>query len=141
MNGRAPEASGSEMLSLFRACVSQHAERTALIYFDQALTYAAIDADSDALACGLALLGIGSGHRVAVIAQNTPAFIIAVVAAWKLGAIPVPANPLNTVRELGRLLGDCEPAVVVCESGARDAVGQALIASGLGSIPVIVAPP
>ena len=77
-----------------------------MYYFDTPVTGAAVDADSDALAAALAARGIGRGDRVALFLQNVPQFVIALLAAWKLGAIAVPVNPMLKERELRYVLAD-----------------------------------
>jgi long-subunit acyl-CoA synthetase (AMP-forming) len=52
---------------------------------------------------------------LALYLQNTPGFVIALLAGWKAGAVPVPVNPMNRQRELSMLLADCTPAAMVCQ--------------------------
>ena len=101
-----------DMLSLYRAALADPAA-PALVYFDGEISYGELDAHSDALAVWMATAGVTPGDRVTIILQNVPHFVIAMVAAWKLGAIPVPANPMYRRDELAKLFADCEPAVVV----------------------------
>ena len=84
-----------------------------LYYFDTAVTGAMVDADSDALAVALAARGLGRGDRIALFLQNVPQFVIAILAAWKLGAIAVPVNPMLKERELRYVLADCGAKVVI----------------------------
>jgi len=91
------------------------ADRPFLYYFDTAVTGAVVDADSDALAAALGARGLGRGDRVALFLQNVPQFVIALLAAWKLGAIAVPVNPMLKERELRYVLAD---------SGARALISQ-----------------
>ena len=100
------------MLSLYRAAAADPAA-TALIYFDGEISYGELDAMSDALAVWLTTAGVEVGDRVTVILQNVPHFVIALVAAWKIGAIPVPANPMYRRDELAKLFADCEPSAVI----------------------------
>ena len=51
-----------------------------------ALTFADVDRRSDALASGLASLGLGESDRVAVLCRNHRGFVLALVALAKLGA-------------------------------------------------------
>lgn len=97
-------------------------EAAAIFYFDTVLTYADVDRLSDHLAGWLASKGVASGDRVAVILQNTPQFLIATVAAWKLGTIVVSLNPMYRTPELQKLFADCRPKVVLCHDDHWDAV-------------------
>jgi long-chain acyl-CoA synthetase len=89
------------------------AGRPFLYYFDTPVTGAAVDADSDALAAALAARGIGRGDRLALFLQNVPQFVIALLAAWKLGAIAVPVNPMLKERELRYVLADAGAKAII----------------------------
>ncbi|MCX5408281.1 AMP-binding protein [Streptomyces sp. NBC_00335] len=118
---RAPIAPPPSVLHAFRAAVARAPGRTALAYFDGRLTYAEADALSDSLAGHLAADGIRRGDRVAVMLQNTPHFVLAVLAAWKAGAVVVPLNPMYKSGEVGHILRDSGAAALVCEAGAWSA--------------------
>src|SRR5256885_13067444 len=72
----------------------------ALKFKGRDLTWREIDRASDALAHALAAEGVEAGDRVALLLPNCPQFIIAELAAWKIGAIVAPQNPIYTEREL-----------------------------------------
>ncbi len=96
------------------ASVASHADKPALHYLDTAMTFAELGGHVDAFAVALAAkFGVGKGDRVMLQLQNMPAFIIAQYAAWKLGAIVVPVNPMFKTDELIKLASDSEPKVLV----------------------------
>jgi long-chain acyl-CoA synthetase len=99
------------------------AGRPFLYYFETAVTGAAVEADSDALAAALAARGLGRGDRIALFMQNVPQFVIAMLAAWKLGAIAVPVNPMLKERELRYVLADCGAKAVISLQDLWNAVG------------------
>jgi long-chain acyl-CoA synthetase len=72
----------------------------ALIFKGRTLSYGDLDAQSDAFAAALADSGVAEGHRVGLLLPNCPQFVIAELAAWKLGAIVAPLNPIYTEHEL-----------------------------------------
>lgn len=109
-----PRQEYRDMRALFDSAVSRGRDRTAIIYFDQALSYGDIDTASTAMAHWLVGVGITGGDRVAILLQNMPQLIIMTVAAWKIGAIPVPGNPMYRGQELARIFADCEPAALIC---------------------------
>lgn len=115
---RAPITPPPSVLHAFRAAVARAPGHTALAYFDGRLTYAEADALSDSLAGHLASRGIHRGDRVAVMLQNTPHFVLAVLAAWKAGAVVVPLNPMYKSGEVGHILRDSGATALVCEAGA-----------------------
>lgn len=115
---RASVAPPPTVLHAFREAVARAPERTALAYFDGRIGYAEADALSDSVAGHLAARGVRRGDRVAVMLQNTPHFVLAVLAAWKAGAVVVPLNPMYKSGEVGHILRDSGAAALVCEGGA-----------------------
>ncbi|MDA3628709.1 AMP-binding protein [Saccharopolyspora sp. WRP15-2] len=101
-------------LDLFRAAVARAPETAAIRYFDGQLTLADVDSASDALAVALQDNGFRPGDRLGVYVQNNPAFVVAVVAAWKAGGAAVVINPMNKARELSYLLTDSGATALVC---------------------------
>jgi long-chain acyl-CoA synthetase len=105
-------------LELFSAAVARAPGKPAIHYFDATLSFAEVDRLSDALGAALQARGVGQGDRVALFLQNVPQFVIALLAAWKIGAIAVSINPMNREREVELLLADSQPkALVAHESG------------------------
>ena len=101
-------------LMAFRAAAAKP-DGIALTYFDRSISYGTLDAASDALAARLHAEGVRPGDRMALYLQNMPGFVIGLLAGWKLGAIPVPVNPMNRQREITMLLADCAPAAMLCQ--------------------------
>jgi len=112
-------------LTAFRAAAREPA-LIALTYFDGTIDYGTLDTASDALAAWLQEKGLQQGDRLALYLQNTPAFVIGLLAGWKLGAIPVPINPMNRQRELIMMLADCTPAALLCLDTLYNEVIEAL---------------
>ncbi|MGW7100805.1 AMP-binding protein [Streptomyces sp. NPDC054838] len=115
---RAPVAPPPSVLHAFRAAVARAPGRPALAYFDGRLSYAETDALSDSVAGHLAARGVRRGDRVAVMLQNTPHFVLAVLAAWKAGAVVVPLNPMYKSGEAGHILRDSGATALVCDARA-----------------------
>ena len=107
------EARFSDGLSLLRHAVQQARQQPALHYFDATLSYGELDALTDAFASFLVASGIAPGDRVALYLQNTPAFVIGLVGAWKAGAVAVTINPMSRARELRALLQDSGARLLV----------------------------
>ncbi|MFJ7156885.1 class I adenylate-forming enzyme family protein [Streptomyces sp. NPDC101118] len=127
---REPVSPPPSVLAAFRSAVARAPGRTALAYFDGRLSYAETDALSDAVAGHLAGRGVRPGDRVAVMLQNTPHFVLAVLAAWKAGAVVVPVNPMYKAREVSHVLRDAEVSALVCAEHAwegflRDTLAEA----------------
>jgi long-chain acyl-CoA synthetase len=100
-------------LAMFEQTVQRAGDRAAIRYFDAELTWADVDRLSDALAVGLRELGVERGDRVGLYLQNVPAFVIAMVATWKAGAIMVSLNPMYKAREVKEILDDSGATALV----------------------------
>jgi long-chain acyl-CoA synthetase len=116
----APDVPG--VLARFRATVRAAGDAPCLHYFGATLTRQEVDDASDALAVALVQRGVGPGERVAISLQSTPAFVLTALAAWKLGAIVVPVNPMYRVRELAHVLQDSGACVLVADPGLRETI-------------------
>jgi len=90
--------------------VPAHPSKPALIAGDEIVTYGDFDARSNAVAHGLAGLGVSAGDRVALHLPNSLAFFVAMDAIGKLGAAMVPINSHLTPAEV---------QFIVEDSGAR----------------------
>ena len=110
-------------VAMFDAAVRADPDAPLVHYFDATLSMADVDRMSAALAVGLAQeCGVGRGDRVAVQLQNVPAFLLAMLAAWRLGAIVVPVNPMYK-QELTGLLGDSGSKVLIQHESLYPTVG------------------
>lgn len=59
------------------------------------------------MAKGIAALGVKTGDRVVIAAENRPEWVIADLAIMALGAISVPAYTTNTTSDYRHVLADC----------------------------------
>jgi crotonobetaine/carnitine-CoA ligase len=84
------------------------------------LSYAELAARSTRLAGRLANHGVRRGDRVLVQLPNGPDVVITWFALMRLGAIFVPANPANTVRELAHMIGLAGIERAVATEAARE---------------------
>ncbi|MEV1065884.1 acyl-CoA synthetase [Streptomyces sp. NPDC050263] len=129
------------MSSLFPALTGASAGRPALRFGDRSLTYAELAAATGALAGRLA------GHdRVAVWATPELETAVAVVAALEAGVAAVPLNPKSGEKELGHILNDSAPTLVLVAPGTelpspvRDLELVEVDVHGTGSAPGSEAP-
>ena len=105
------------MSSLFPALASSPGEQVALTFGDRSLTYAGLSAAADALAARITGGDRASAGRVAVWATPTLETAVAVVAALRAGVAAVPLNPKSGEKELGHILADSAPTVVLAAPG------------------------
>ncbi|MEU3857520.1 AMP-binding protein [Streptomyces sp. NPDC028722] len=118
---RAPVTPADSLVHALREAVAAAPDRTFLAYFDARLSYREADELSDGVAAHLAARGLTRGDRVAVLLQNSPHFVLAVLGAWKAGATVVPVNPMYKAGEVGHVLRDGEVAALICSDRAWDA--------------------
>ena len=119
-------------LGMFRHLAARRPDAVQLIYFDTVLSVGEVDELSDALAAALESEGVGPGERIAAFMQNMPHYVITVLAAWKLGAVFVPVNPMLRPAELVHQLDDCGAVALV----ALDALWHDVAADVIGETKV-----
>ena len=81
--------------------------------YDVALSYAELDARSDAIAAGLAGRGIVRGSRTVVMVRPTPEFFLLMFALFKAGAVPVLVDPGIDRRALKQCLDEAKPEAFI----------------------------
>ena len=81
--------------------------------YEVALTYAQLDARSDAIAAGLAKRGIVRGTRTVVMVRPTPEFFLLMFALFKAGAVPVLVDPGIDKRALKQCLDEAKPEAFI----------------------------
>ncbi|MFD7426629.1 class I adenylate-forming enzyme family protein [Streptomyces sp. NPDC059818] len=118
---RAPVHPAETLVHAFRDSVARTPGHPALAYFDGRLTYRETDELSDSVAGHLAARGLERGDRVAIMLQNSPQFVLALLGAWKAGATVVPLNPMYKSGEVGHVLKDAEVTALICSDRAWQA--------------------
>lgn len=90
-------------------------ERAALIEArtGRAISFRELHDESDAIANGLAGIGIGRGTRVALMVPPSPDFFALTFALLKAAAVPVMIDPGMGVKNLGVCLGEAEPQAFI----------------------------
>ena len=126
------EISGKTALDDFRASAISRPEAPAVYYFDHVISYGEIDRLSNSLAAAFYDLGLSKGDRIMLVLQNVPQFLVATYAAWKLGAMVVPLNPMYKENELSYLCQDSGSKIFL----TLDEIAAALDLSFLKDTPV-----
>src|SRR5215217_6587152 len=105
------------MTEAFRLTVEDHPDRVAVRTKDDevCLTWAQLRDRVDALAGGLAGLGVGRGDTVALMLGNRPEFHIADLAAMTLGATPFSIYQTFTAGQIAFVVGDADAKVAIVE--------------------------
>ena len=101
---------------LVAAQADRYGDRVLATFYDGTiLTFAGFERETDALASGLADIGVGPGDRVLVLAMNSRAFLLSWVATMKRGAIFVPINTELKGAFLQHQVHNAEPKVVMLD--------------------------
>jgi 3-oxocholest-4-en-26-oate---CoA ligase len=87
-------------------------DRTALILGDRRMTFAELEARSNRLAHHLASEGVGHNDHVAVYSYNSFEYVEAMLAAYKLRAVPINVNYRYVPDELVYLLDNSDAVVL-----------------------------
>jgi acyl-CoA synthetase (AMP-forming)/AMP-acid ligase II len=87
-----------------RAQAGRFGDRTLAVLGGRRLRYAEAERESARLARGLLASGVGKGTRVGVLMPNGPDWVVAWLAAARIGALVVPVNTFYQARELGWIL-------------------------------------
>src|SRR5215210_2119486 len=111
------------MTEAFRLTVEQYGERPAVRTKDDevSLTWAQLRDRVDALAGGLASLGVRRGDSVALMLANRPEFHIADLAAMTLGATPFSVYQTLSPAQIAYVVGDSGATVALIEEAYADA--------------------
>ena len=96
--------------------------RTAIVCGSSRLTYAELDQRATRLAHGLVSLGVGRGDHVGLYLYNCPEYIEAMLACYKLRAVPINVNYRYVADELAYLLRDADVVGIVTEADLAPAV-------------------
>ena len=79
----------------------------------EVMTYAELNARSDALAGQLRAAGLNPGDHVAILLENRPEFMVAVWAAHRSGLYYTPVNWHLTADEVRYIIEDCGASIVL----------------------------
>ncbi|HEV3352454.1 MAG TPA: class I adenylate-forming enzyme family protein [Acidimicrobiales bacterium] len=104
----APEPATVPIGRRIRDRAAEHPSEIVLVHVsadgrEQSFTWPELDRRSTQLAGALAERGLGLGDLLGIGLRNSPQFVLAAFAAWKVGAVPVPMRWDLPEWELGRL--------------------------------------
>ena len=111
------------------------ADKALLICDDDRLTYADADARSSVLAQRLVTLGAGKGTHVGLLYPNGSEFVVAMLAAARLGAVVVPFSTFSTPNELRRQLLDSDVSILLAARTYRNHDYEAALREAVGAPP------
>jgi acyl-CoA synthetase (AMP-forming)/AMP-acid ligase II len=98
---------------VYRSNARLFPDRTAFVFEGQRVTHRDYLARIERLASGLAREGVKPGDRVAILSQNSPEMVDLIGAVARLGAILLPVNYRLSAEEIGYVLADGAPVLVL----------------------------
>jgi fatty-acyl-CoA synthase len=104
----------------------RYPDKTALVFFDQVLTWRQVFDRAERLAAHLREQGVQDGDRVILLMQNCPQWVVAHFAILRANAVVVPVNPMNRADELQHYITDPDARVAIA---AADLAGELLKAN------------
>jgi long-chain acyl-CoA synthetase len=110
-----PEPGQRTLHGLLDVALARHAPRTALLHGSDAFTFGQVDRLSDGYAGVLRLAGLGAGDRVALMGKARPHFVVAALAALKLGAAVVLVSPAYRRGEIAHAIELCRPGCLLAD--------------------------
>jgi len=99
-----------------RAHARDRGAHAACIWYGATMSFAELDAASDAFAARLQAIGVRKGDPVVLFLGNCPQYLVAHYGIQKAGAIVCPSGPLNKEHELAYQVGDLRARVIVAAS-------------------------
>ncbi|MEJ7584992.1 MAG: acyl-CoA synthetase [Acidimicrobiales bacterium] len=106
---------------LFEHAVDAVPDRIALVVDEHRLSYAHLDAQANRLAHHFVAAGLGVGDHIGIHAQNCVEWVVAMLAAFKIRAVPVNVNYRYVADELSYLFDNADLVALVhaAEYGPR----------------------
>jgi len=107
-----PETLGSTVGGMFHDAVSSYPDTVALRSNSTSITYRDLGAQVNQLSNALMAQGVSRGDRVAILAENSVAFVTLLLACARIGAIATCLNWRSTVEDTAHCLTLTEPRML-----------------------------
>ncbi len=127
--------------ALLRARAAERPDQVLLAVDDEMLTYAAARTRSAELARALLAVGASLGTRIGILYPNGPAFVVAWLAAARIGAVSVPLSTFSTSAELAGLLRRADVTMLLSAPRYRSHDYRASLVAGLPGLDLATRPP
>jgi acyl-CoA synthetase (AMP-forming)/AMP-acid ligase II len=127
--------------ALLRERAPRRGDHPLLICDDLVLSYTDAAARSAALAKGLLAAGAGSGTHVGLLYPNGPDFVVAWLAAARIGAVAIPFSTFSTSAELRTLLLGADIELLLSTTTFRGRNYCTAIADAVSGLDFAVPPP
>ncbi|GAA0636127.1 ATP-dependent acyl-CoA ligase [Sporichthya brevicatena] len=112
--------------ALLPAQAEHNGDATWLMFGDRSYTFAQGEAEVIAQATGLAALGLRQGDIVALMMDNSDAYVFTALALAHLGAVQVSINTAYRGEFLRRMLEDCAPVMLIADDRYGETISAVL---------------
>ncbi|MBL3671549.1 amino acid adenylation domain-containing protein, partial [Streptomyces sp. M2CJ-2] len=123
-NGTGGEVPSGTVPEVFAAQVVRTPEAPAVVFGDEVLTYAELDARADRLAGVLVAAGVGAEDRVAVLMERSADLVVALLAVLKAGGAYVPLDSRFPGSRLEHIVAETGAVVLLVDSAG---VGESFV--------------
>ncbi|QJE73056.1 amino acid adenylation domain-containing protein [Aerophototrophica crusticola] len=121
-NRTSAETSSATLVKLFEARVTRTPYAPAILFEDEAHTYAGLDARANRIARLLVGRGIGTEDVVGVCLDRCPDLVTSHLGVLKAGGAFLPLDPSYPAKRLAHMVEDSGLKLVVCTRATRDAL-------------------
>ena len=118
------EAHGFTIYDMIVRGASVYGDAPAVIQGERTLSFREFRRRVDALAAGLAALGVGRGERICVLAQNDAAYLELYGACARQGIVAYPINWRLTAPEVERVVERAAPTMFVADASTLSVVAE-----------------
>jgi long-subunit acyl-CoA synthetase (AMP-forming) len=114
---RPAAADAATLAEAFRITVAERPDEVAIRTKEDAftITWGELRERADALAGGLAALGLGHSDTIALMLSNRPEFHLCDLGAMMLGATPFSIYNTYTPDQISYIVGDADAKILICE--------------------------
>lgn len=134
-------SNGGDLISvcdLLQTSAKMYANYVALIDVNKTLTYKEFFSQTINFSKKLAQNGVTFRDRVLLYHENSLEFYIFYFAIWQCGAVVVPVNTFLHEKELGYILKDSEPAVILTSSLLKEKINGLVSKGFVDRLPTIL---
>lgn len=121
---RRPELEGKDDMAGLSEWAESTRDALALVTATERRTFAELDSRANQLARALLSRSLQPGDAVALIGENSPAFVETVFASQRAGFRLTPVNWHLTAEEAAYIVQDCEAKALVTTDGCGDVAGR-----------------
>ena len=118
----------------FEMAQAKYPNNIALIFLGEKFTYIKLKDMVDRFALGLHRLGLNKGDRLVLYMANCVQYVVAFLAAQKLGLVVVLVSPIYTSSEIEYMINDSKARAVICHDTNYGYVKEILEATTLEKV-------